>query len=152
MGMPERFEALAQNIVGVDGSAFPPVLRRREFEDGKVQMGRVFRGIARRADVTNNLALLDLIALFQASGIPFEVGVVVAVLSSRVELINGGSPSLTLKEPGDRAVFDRLHRGVARGENVDRVVRTGSAAPILERAHQLLGLDPLDRDLETPSR
>ena len=46
---------LPKNIVGVDGGAFPPVLRGGQLEHRKVQMRGVFGGVAGGADIADDL-------------------------------------------------------------------------------------------------
>src|SRR5205085_8170865 len=72
-----RLESLAQNVVGVERGALPPVLGRGQTEDGKMQVGRVFRGVARRADEPDDLPFPDLVSFFESLGVPFEMGVVI---------------------------------------------------------------------------
>ena len=102
-----------------------------------MQVRRVLGGVSRRAHVTEDLPLADLLAFGQTVGIAIEVGVVVAEPLGRVELVDGDAAGLAVEQAGDVAGLDRLDRGVVRGEDVDRFVRA-SAAGVRELARQLI--------------
>ena len=81
----------------------------------KCRWGVSFGALPDDADVAEDLALPDLVALRSGRRRSVEVGVVVAVLLGRVELIDGDAAGLAVEQPGDRAVLDRLDRACSAG-------------------------------------
>src|SRR5688572_1905083 len=78
-GRPGKVGTLLEDVVRVDRTAFPPALGFGQPEHRKVQVGRVFRGIARNPDETDDLSLLELLAFPQVVRIPVQVSIVVAI-------------------------------------------------------------------------
>jgi len=141
-----------QERIWIDVSAFPVAFRIGDHGDRKVQMVIAWSGVSGVADVSNHLALANFLSFEETRSVAREVSVVEDQFLVWTKLIDRGAASLALKEARDGAVLHGLHWGVARGKNVDRLVRAGTAAPILERAHQLLAFDSLYRNVEIPSR
>src|SRR4051812_2676326 len=100
-----RLEAWsAQHVVGVDGGALPPVPGGGQPKNREVQVGRIFRGVARGPDKPDHLAFLDLVPLLQAVGISLQVGVIVGVPSAGVELVNRVAAGLADEQFCNRSV------------------------------------------------
>src|SRR5213075_1145509 len=68
-----------QQRIRIDIAPFPPPLVGIETNDGEMQMRRVFRRVAGRADIAEKIAAMDRLAFVQASGVAVEMRVVVAV-------------------------------------------------------------------------
>ena len=81
--------------------------------------------------------LRTVLTLPQAVGVALEVGVVVAEVRRGVELVDGCTAGLAEEEPGDRAVLDRPHRSIARGQDVDGFVTSRATPLVRELAGQL---------------
>src|SRR5215467_8095082 len=118
---------LPENVVGIDGSALPPVLLRRQPEDGEVQVRGLLWGVARSPNVSNDLAAVDRLAFLQAVRVALEMGVVVRVVVSGIELVNRVAASLAEEQLGNAAVLDGHHGGIARREDVQRFVFAAAA-------------------------
>ena len=82
------------------------------------------------------------VPFLQAVRVALEVGVVIAVLLGRVELIDRDAAGLAVEQPGDRAVLDRDDRRVAGRQDVDALRAAGRRARLSERADQLSGCTP----------
>src|SRR5215217_8204721 len=76
------------NQVRVDRLSLPPSLGVGELEDREMQMRRVRRRVAGRADVADDLALGDLLAVGKPLRVPLQVRVVVAELAAGIELVD----------------------------------------------------------------
>ena len=81
------------------------------------------RRVAGRADVADDVARRDALALAQARRVALQVGVVVAERSVGIELVDGDPARLAVEQLGDGAVLDRDDRRVPRRQDVDRFVR-----------------------------
>ena len=86
----------------------------------------------------------DAVAFLQSPRVTLEVGVVVAVPLLGIELVDRVSAGDALEQLGDGAVGHRQHRGVARREDVDRLVAAAIAAGLVEVVDQLIALDAFD--------
>src|SRR5688500_7454709 len=93
-------------------------------------MGRVFGGIARSSDVTENLAPADLVPLPEAVGITVEMGVVIRELLPGVELIDGQAARLAVEKFGDGAILHGEHRGPGWRQDIDRFVLALTASGV----------------------
>ena len=86
--------AAAKDEVGVECAARPPLVIVADFEDGEMEVRRVRRRVSGRADIAEDLALLDDLAFVQSLGVPLEVRVVVAEAAGGIELVDGDAPRL----------------------------------------------------------
>src|SRR5258708_13098348 len=91
----------AEDIVRVDGRPLPPVLVGGEAIDRKVQMGRLFRGVARSADVSQRLPAVHAIPFLDAVRVALQVSVIVRGLLAGIELVDGDTPSLAFEHLAD---------------------------------------------------
>ena len=113
-----------------------------------MQMRRVRGRIAARPDVPDHSPLLDVQPLGEVVRIALEVRVVIDALLFLVELIDRDAARTTVEELADRAVDCCDDRRAARREDVERSVETPSASRLLEVVPQLIGADPLHRNVE----
>ena len=105
-----------------------------------MQVRRVRRRVAGRADVPDDIAAFDALALAKTVRVPFEMRVVIADRAGRIELIHGIPAGLAVEQLCNRPVFGGVDRGVARGEDVDGLMRAAAGvARLAEHA-----LEPLD--------
>src|SRR5262245_21448946 len=115
-------------------------------------MWPVFRGISRRADVSDDLPFQNLFPFAQSFSVSLQVRVVIAVLLGWIELVDRRAAGLALEKPGDRAVFHGFHGRVSRRQNIDRFVSARTTTTLLERAHELIRVYAFHWHLEIPSR
>jgi hypothetical protein len=87
-----------------------------------MKVGRIPRSVPRSADVSNDLTPLDGLTLFHAIRVPFQMGVVVAVLPRRIKLIDRETASVAYEELRDPSIFNGTNRCVPRSEDVDRLM------------------------------
>src|SRR5690606_6256744 len=78
----------AQQRVGIDRGALPPLLLRPQREDREVQVRRLGAGVAGAADVADHVARPDLLLLVQLRRVRVQVRVVVGVPARRFELVD----------------------------------------------------------------
>src|ERR1043165_3975582 len=76
-----------EDRVGVDRLALPPLLRRRQDLDREVEMRRVRRRVAGRADVAEDVAAMDFEPFADARRVAVEMRVVVAALRGPIEFV-----------------------------------------------------------------
>src|SRR3954468_19406046 len=107
---PEGWKRLSEDIVRIDGSALPPVLVGRQFEDGEMEVRGVFGGISGGSDVADDLPLFDRVALAQPVSVSLEVGIVIAVSFAGIELVDRRPAGLAFEEACNFAVLNSLHR------------------------------------------
>src|SRR5439155_13612554 len=95
-------------------------------------------GVARAADVADQVAAVYDLALVQSAGIPIEMRVVVGVGLRRVELVDRvAAASPAVEQLRDRAVFDGANRSRSRRHDVERLVLAkAKAARLGERIAQ----------------
>ena len=79
----------AKHEIRIERASVPPPAVVAELEHREVKVGRVRRRVAGGPDIPDDLALRHRIAFAQPGRVPFEVGVVVAEPSGRIELIDG---------------------------------------------------------------
>src|SRR5690349_21008930 len=87
IGYPRLALSLEKRI-RIDRLAAPPLVLGTELEDREVQVRRVRRRVARRADVADHLSLLDGVAFVQAARVALEMRVVVRARAGRIELVD----------------------------------------------------------------
>ena len=150
--MPLTLSSFFEEEVRIDCLPFPPLLVGVQLEHREMQMRRIRRRVACRADVADHVALRDRQAFLHAVGIPLQVRVVITEAPGRIELVDRESARPAVKELGDLAVFDGMHRRVARSQDVDRLVRPIAAARLGEAALECLDRFTVDRHAETAAR
>src|SRR5688572_30150858 len=98
------------------------MLVRRELEDRKVQVRRIWRRVAGRADVTDDLPACDGRPFHQSGRIARQVRIVVGVGVGRVELVDGDAARLAQEQLRNRAVLDGDDWRLSSGHDVERFV------------------------------
>src|SRR5918912_633830 len=134
----------AQERIGVDVRSFPVAFGVLVDEDGKVQVVVAGSGVARVADVGDDIAASNGAAFYDAVGVMIQMGVVEDRFVVSAELIKGRAAGLALKEFHDAAIGCGEDRRAARGWNVYRVVCAPFGAGLLKGIAQLFGPDTGD--------
>src|SRR5262249_38516824 len=119
----------------------------REFGDREVQM-RPTDDVAGRADVTDHISLLDLLAGREPLGVLGEVAIEEEVTAARVFLINRPAPAPLPRDANDLAIRRRQGRRAPRSADVDRQMLVVPATGGEERVLKLRGVHPLDGNLK----
>src|SRR5665213_4192666 len=83
-----------------------------------MQMGSVGRGVAAGSYIADHFSLAHGRAFVESFGVAFEVGVVVAIVALRIELVDGDAAGFAEEEFLDDACGDGQDGGSAGGEEV----------------------------------
>jgi hypothetical protein len=89
---------VVEHEVGIDRRTLPPELGGRELEDREVQVRRVRRRVAGRADITQDVRARNELPVADAFRVTFQVRVVVAEAPARIELVDRVAAGLAEKQ------------------------------------------------------
>jgi len=115
-----------------DRRSYPPLLLRTKAKDTRMQVRRIRRGVAGRANIAQNVAFMNRLSVTDSWCVAIQVGVVVAVGLRRIELVDGVAAKTAVEQLDDCAVADCQDRRTARRHDVDRLMRTTMGTALVE--------------------